>query len=103
MSRIARIEAMLHETPDDAELLYSLAMEHTSQGNDTEAVRCFDNLMTRCPQYAPGYHQAARALVRLNRIAEARTVLQRGIPAALAKNDQHAAGEMQELLASFED
>ena len=59
--------------------------------------------MRRCPDYPPGYHQAARALVRLGRIAEARAVLENGVPAAMRKNDLHTAGEMQELLASLED
>jgi thioredoxin-like negative regulator of GroEL len=102
MNRLEQIEAMLQEMPDDAELRYMLAMEHASGGNDVEAVRCFQELTTRCPDYPPGFHQGARTLVRLNRITEARAVLQRGIPAAMAKNDLHTAGEMQELLASLE-
>jgi len=101
-SRIEKIESMLRDMPDDAELRYMLAMEHASNGNDAEAVRCFEELMTRCPTYPPGYHQGARALVRLGRIAEARAVLERGVPAAMSKNDAHTAGEMQELLASLE-
>jgi hypothetical protein len=103
MSRIAKIETMLQDMPDDVELRYMLAMEHAGAGNDAEAVRCFEELMTRCPDYPPGYHQAGRALVRLNRIDEARAVLQRGVPVAMRKNDAHTAGEMQELLASLED
>jgi predicted Zn-dependent protease len=102
MSRLEQIEAMLRDEPDDPELRYMQAMEHTSLGNDAEAVRCFEELMRRCPDYAPGYHMAARALVRLNRVDEARAVLGRGIPAATRKGDLHAAGEMQELLASLE-
>jgi thioredoxin-like negative regulator of GroEL len=103
MSRLQQIETMLSDMPDDAELRYMLAMEHASQGDDAAAARCFEELMTRCPDYPPGYHQGARTLVRLNRVAEARAVLQRGIPAAMKKNDAHTAGEMQELLASLED
>jgi tetratricopeptide (TPR) repeat protein len=103
MSRIARIEAMLQDAPDDAELRYMLAMEHASAGDDAAAVRCFEDLMARFPDYPPGYHMAGRALVRLGRIADAREVLERGIPAALRKNDQHAAGEMQELLNTLEE
>ncbi len=102
MSRLEQIEAMLREEPDDAELRYMQAMEYASLGNDTEAVRCFEELMRRCPDYAPGYHMGARALVRLGRVDEARLVLGRGIPAATRKGDLHAAGEMQELLASLE-
>ena len=100
--RRARIEQMLEAEPNDTELRYMLAMEYVSTGEDADAVRCFRDLQDRCPDYAPGYHQAARALVRLNRVSEAKEVLERGIPAATRKNDLHAAGEMQELLASLE-
>lgn len=103
MSRLTRIEALLAEMPDDAELRYSLAMEHASLGDDAQAARCFQELVERCPDYPPGYHMGARTLVRLNRIAEARAVLERGIPAATRSNDLHTAGEMQELLASLEE
>lgn len=102
VNRREQIEAMLREEPNDAELRYMLAMEHASAGDDAGAVACFAELMQRCPDYAPGYHMAARALLRLDRVAEAREVLGRGIPAAMKKNDLHAAGEMQELLASLD-
>ena len=101
-SRLQQIESMLEDEPNDPELRYMLAMEHASGGNDAEAVRSFQELMGRCPDYAPAYHQAGRALVRLNRLAEAREVLGKGIPIALSANNQHAAGEMQELLLSLE-
>jgi len=101
-NRLQQIEAMLHDEPNDPELRYMLAMEHASGGNDAEAVRCFQDLIARCPDYPPAYHQGGRTLVRLNRIAEAREMLGKGIPAALKSNNQHAAGEMQELLDSLE-
>jgi thioredoxin-like negative regulator of GroEL len=100
--RLVQIEEMLKNEPDDPELRYMLAMEHSSAGNDARAVECFKDLLQRTPDYAPGYHQGARALVRLNRIAEAKGLLELGIPAATRKNDLHAAGEMQELLASLD-
>lgn len=103
ISRMQRIEEMLAQEPNDPELRYMLAMEHVSAGDDAKAVRVFEQLVTLAADYPPGYHQGARALVRLNRIAEARTLLQRGIPAALNQGNQHAAGEMQELLQSLED
>jgi predicted Zn-dependent protease len=100
--RRARIEAMLAEEPDDPELRYMLAMEYVSAGDDGAAARCFEELMRRCPDYPPGYHQGARALQRLDRIAEAQDVLRRGIPVALARRDTHTAGEMQQLLELLE-
>jgi predicted Zn-dependent protease len=101
-SRLEQIESMLHDEPNDPELRYMLAMEHASIGNDAESARCFQDLVARCPDYPPGYHQAGRVLVRLNRVAEAQEMLKKGIPVALQKNDQHAAGEMQDLLQSLE-
>src|SRR5262245_19917592 len=101
-SRKQQIEEMLADTPDDPELHYMLAMEHTSAGDDVGAVGCFLKLLGVAPDYAPAYHQAGRALHRLGRITEARTILQRGIPIALNKGNDHAAGEMQELLNNLE-
>src|SRR5437764_899821 len=101
-TRLPKIGAMLAEAPADPELHYMLAMEHTSLGDDATAVRCFQKLFEVAPDYPPAYHMAARALQRLDRIDEARAILQKGIPVALAKNDTHAAGEMQELMASLE-
>jgi Flp pilus assembly protein TadD len=97
-SRRERIEAMLADAPDDPELHYMLAMEHVTVEDDAGAVGCFEELLRRIPTYAPAYHQAARALQRLDRLAEARAMLQRGIPVAMAQGDTHGAGEMQQLL-----
>jgi hypothetical protein len=38
----------------------------------------------------------------LDRVAEARAILLRGIPIAEKKGDLHAAGEMNELLQTME-
>jgi hypothetical protein len=44
---------------------------------------------------------AAQQLVRLERIAEARTYLRDGIEEARRQNNSHAAGEMSEFLMSL--
>jgi cytochrome c-type biogenesis protein CcmH/NrfG len=102
ITRRQKIEEMLAADPNDAELHYMLAMEHASDGDDEGAVRCFRKLIEVAPAYTPGYHQAGRTLQRLGRTAEAREVLERGIPIALSKGEEHAAGEMQELLQTLE-
>ena len=101
-SRKQQIQAMLQDEPNDPELRYMLAMEYASEGDDAGAVRTFEELIAAVPDYAPGYHMGARALVRLNRIEDAKALLARGIPAALVKGNTHAAGEMQELMESLE-
>jgi Flp pilus assembly protein TadD len=101
-TRRAQLEAMLADEPNDPELRYMLGMEHASSGDDEGAVRCFEELLKLDPGYPPAYHQAGRALVRLGKIEGAREMLRRGVAAAEAKGDLHAAGEMQELMESLE-
>jgi Flp pilus assembly protein TadD len=101
-SRIARLEQMLADEPNDPELRYALAMEHVSAGDDGQAVRCFRELLERSPDHAPAYHQAGRALDRLGRTDEARETLRQGVAVARRRGDEHAAGEMQGLLDNLD-
>ena len=97
-SRKQRIEEMLAEEPNDPFLRYGLAMEFVSTGEDTEAARCFQELLTATPDYVPAYMQAGRTLARLNREDEARALYRSGIAVAQQKGDLHAAGEMEGFL-----
>lgn len=106
-ARMEQIEAMLAEEPDDAFLRYGLAMEHASQGDDAGCVAVLRDLIVRtaASPYIPAYLQAGQALVRLDKISEAATLLRDGIAAAsrVATADAlHARGEMQGLLDSIE-
>ena len=105
--RMAQIEAMLAEDPDDAFLRYGLAMEHASTGDDSQCVVVLKNLIERKANdpYVPAFLQAGQALVRLDRIAEACEVLRSGIEASRrvgTPEAMHAQGEMQGLLSSIE-
>jgi thioredoxin-like negative regulator of GroEL len=102
--RMAQIEAMLAEDPDDAFLRYGLAMEHASVGDDTTCVEVLRDLIARtaASPYIPAYLMAAQSLVRLDRIDEASYFLRQGIAAAGRAGDTHALGEMQGLLDSIE-
>lgn len=100
-SRKEMLEELLLDAPDDPELHYALAMEHVSAGDDAGAVSRFQEMFTCTPAFAPAYHHAGLALVRLNRVSEAREVLQRGITVARNSGNAHAAEEMQGLLASL--
>ncbi len=103
-ARMAAIEAMLADDPDDAFLRYGLAMEHASAGDDAECVTVLNDLIARTTAnpYVPAFLQCGQALVRLDRTAEACEVLKVGIGAAARAGDTHAQGEMQGLLSSLE-
>ncbi|MBM3982976.1 MAG: hypothetical protein FJ304_22430 [Planctomycetes bacterium] len=102
--RMAQIEAMLADDPDDAFLRYGLGMEHASAGDDAACVDVLRDLIARSAAnpYVPAYLQCGQALARLDRAAEACAVLRAGVEAARAAGDTHAQGEMQGLLLSLE-
>lgn len=105
--RMAQIEAMLADDPDDAFLRYGLAMEHASAGDDAGCVTVLRDLIAlrAADPYIPAYLQAGQALVRLDKISEACDVLRAGIDTARkvgTPEAMHAHGEMQGLLSSIE-
>src|SRR5437762_1296855 len=81
--RMAQIEALLAEDPDDAFLRYGLAMEHAGAGDDAACVEVLRDLIARtaADPYVPAFLQAGQALVPLDRIPEACDVLCRGVHA----------------------
>ena len=105
--RMAQIEAMLADDPEDAFLRYGLAMEHASAGDDAACAAVLQDLIARkaADPYIPAYLQAGQALARIDRTGEACDVLRAGIDAARrvgTPEAMHAHGEMQGLLSSLE-
>ncbi|TWU23802.1 hypothetical protein [Bythopirellula polymerisocia] len=100
-TRREKIEAMLVDDPQDIFLRYSLAMELDKEGNNSASLGRLADLYGETPPYVPAFFMAGQQLVRLDRVAEARTVLRDGIEAARTQGDSHAAGEMSEFLASL--
>lgn len=99
--RMAQIEAMLADEPNDPELRYFQAMEYLSAGDEATGVAKFREL-TASATYVPAFLQAGQLLNRLGHIAEACAVLRKGIEAARQQRNDHALGEMQGLLDSIE-
>ena len=100
-TRREKIEAMLADDPGDVFLRYSLAIELDKEGEHDRSLGEFERLTIADVPYVPAFFMAAQQLARLNRIAEARAKLRRGIEAARNAGDSHAAGEMSEFLASL--
>lgn len=98
LSRKEQILEMLQQEPDDAFLLYGLAMEHLSLNEESQAEKVFIELLGRHPDYPPGYLQLGQLQVRMCKEDKARETYQRGIAAARQAGDAHAAGEMESFL-----
>ena len=101
LSRREKIEAMLADEPHDEFLRYSLALELEKEGRHDESLQGLRGLMADQQPYVPAFFMAAQQLVKLSRVAEARTALRDGIDEARRQGNAHAAGEMGELLASL--
>lgn len=96
LERIKQLEKFIVEQPDDPFNRYALALEWADE-DPALAARILMKLIGDCPQYVPSYYQAALALLELNRMEEAKIVLQKGIEAARQRNDQKAASELKGL------
>lgn len=92
----------LHETdPNDPELTYMLAMEHSKAQQLDEALRWLDRTIELDPHYHYAYFQKGKTLGALGRDAEARDAIETGLNQANAAGDAKAGGELAELLASM--
>lgn len=99
--RIEALEQMAARAPGDPFPQYCLAQAYRSQGRPDDAVRAFDDLRARFPNYVPQYLMAAQLLSELKRFDDARAVLHDGIEAARKARDSHAQGELEGMLASL--
>ncbi len=101
MTRREKLLRMLQEDPDDAFLLYGLAMEDQSAEDWESALASFDRVLTVDPQSVAAYFQKGQILARLERPGDARSALEAGINVGRKIGDAHAVGEMTEFLQNL--
>jgi len=98
MDRIAMLNEILAENPDDEFARYGLAMEYSKSGEIDRAMEEFGKLLIAHPDYTPGYFMAAQTLATANRIDEAKKMLVEGISSARRTGNSHAQSEMTAML-----
>ena len=101
MDRIAALNDILTQHPNDTFARYGLAMEYSKQGDLDRALAEYSILIKHSPDYTPGYFMAAQTLVRAYRAAEAKTMLSDGIASARRTGNLHAQSEMEAMLAEL--
>jgi predicted Zn-dependent protease len=101
MDRIAALNEILTQCPNDAFARYGLAMEYSKQGDLDRALAEFSILLKGNPEYTAGYFMAAQTLVRADRPAEAKTMLADGIASARRTGNLHAQSEMEAMLTEL--
>ena len=97
-SRLETLKSMVDMKPDDSFARYGYAMELRNTGDLAGAMREFDELRSRNPDYTATYFHAGQTLERLGRVEDARTMYQEGIEVTTRKGDMHARSELQGAL-----
>jgi predicted Zn-dependent protease len=98
MDRLAMLNEILAQNPDDAFARYGLAMEHSKSGEVERALAEFAKLLSTHPDYTAGYFMAAQTLASANRLDEAKKMLVDGISSARRTGNAHAQSEMTTML-----
>jgi len=101
MDRIAALNEILTQNPDDAFARYGLAMEYSKQGDLDRSLAEFSILLKASPDYTAGYFMAAQTLARADRIEEAKRMLTDGIASARRTGNLHAQSEMEAMLTDL--
>lgn len=98
MHRVAMLNEILTQNPNDPFARYGLAMEFSKAGDVDRAMEEFGKLLSANPDYTPGYFMAAQTLARADREDEAKKMLLDGIASAKRTRNTHAESEMQAML-----
>jgi len=98
MDRLAMLNEILSQNPDDAFARYGLAMEYSNSGEVERALEQFTKLLATHPEYTAGYFMAAQTLSKANRAEEAKKMLVDGISSARRTGNTHAQSEMTAML-----
>ena len=101
-SRLEMLTRFLEQNPNDAFARYGLAMEYSNQGQIESALQQFSKLLELHPDYTNGYFMAAQTLMKADRAAEAKAMLNKGIESAQRTGNQHALSEMTSMLDELE-
>jgi cytochrome c-type biogenesis protein CcmH/NrfG len=101
MDRIAALNEILAQNPNDTFARYGLAMEYSNQGDVDRSLAEFSVLLKVSPDYTAGYFMAAQTLARADRIEEAKTMLTSGIESARRTGNSHAQSEMEAMLGDL--
>jgi predicted Zn-dependent protease len=102
MDKIAMLNEILANDPNNAFARYGLAMEHAGRGETDTALAEFAQLLEQHPDYTAGYFMAAQTLAKAERTDEAKVRLTQGITSARRTGNQHALSEMQAMLDDLE-
>jgi len=100
MDRIAKLKEFLEANPNDSFVQHALALEYVKAGDDAEARKLFENILTRDESYIGSYYHLARLLERNREKENAIKWYEKGMLKAREAGDGHAYNELR---AAYDD
>jgi len=100
--RVEKLRRMLDASPDDAFLLYALAME-CKRDDAPKALELLQRVIQLEPLHSYAYFQLGQVHESAGRTDEAREIYQQGMTAAARAGDEHARSELAGALNALGD
>ena len=89
---------MLARMPNDAFLLYGIALEHKKLSDHRKALEFLDRVIAVDPNYCYAYFQKGQVFEMSGDVESAKQSYTEGITAARRAGDAHAQGELEGAL-----
>ena len=100
--RLQQLQKMLEREPNDAFVLYGIALEHKKANDLAQALEYLDRVIRVDPGYCYAYFQKGQVQESRGDIEAAKRAYRDGINAAKQKGDNHAQGELEGALQMIE-
>lgn len=97
--RLMMLESLTQSGKADDFAWYALGLEYRSLDRRDDALRTFEALRARSPEYLPIYLMAGQMLIEAGQAEDARHWLEAGISVARARGDHKTLGELEAELA----
>ena len=93
-SRIEQLKQFINDDPSDVFARYALALEYLKI-DSADALRQFELLIERDPNYLPSYFPAAHLMIELGKDLDADKLFNRGIELAKQQGNRKMEMELQ--------
>ncbi len=98
MDRMATLLTMVRDKPDDPFLIFALALEYKSGGNQAESRAYFERLVCEFPDYVATYYQYGKMEEESGNSDRAIHLYSAGIEKAKAAGDAKTMRELQQAI-----
>jgi len=98
MNRVEILKGFLDDNPNDSFSRYALALEYVKLGQHDDAVREFETVKTKDPDYLATYFQLGQLYLKMGQTHDAEKTLRTGITVASKAGDEHTRSELEGAL-----